>query len=154
MKRNSRCCFAGHSLLYDNAVAEEVEKIAENLILRHNVDEFWVGNYGEFDRCAGGAIRKLKRRYPHISLTLVIPYLTEAINRYKELYDKSYDAVLVADIPPSVPKKFHIIKANEYMVDCSEFLICYIRHARGGAAKTFDYARKRNLRIFNVAKGT
>lgn len=66
-------------------------------------------------------------------------------------YDK-YDNILVADIPLTTPKRLKIIKANEYMVNNSDFLICYIDHTWGGAFKTFDYARKRKLKIFNVAK--
>lgn len=152
MNKDIRCCFAGHSDIYDSEATDKVKRVAEELIIKYSVNEFWVGNYGSFDGCSGRAIRELKKNYPHIKLDLVIPYLTKDINEYKELYYKKCDNILVADIPLTTPKRLQIIKANEYMVDNSGFLICYIDHTWGGAVKTFDYARKRKLKIFNVAK--
>ena len=46
----------------------------------------------------------------------------------------------------------NIKKANQYMVDNSQCMICYVRHSWGGAAKTLEYAkRKKDIEIFNVA---
>lgn len=152
MRKDTRCCFAGHSNISDSEITDKLQKVAEELVLQYNVNEFWVGNYGEFDGCSAKAVRELKKIYHHIELNLVIPYLTKDINEYKELYYEKYDNILVADIPLITPKRLKIIKANEYMVNNSDFLICYIDHTWGGAFKTFDYARKRKLKIFNVAK--
>lgn len=152
MDNIKRCCFCGHSNIYDNEAIDKVKRVAEELITQYNVNEFWVGNYGSFDSYAGQSIRELKNFYPHIKLDLVIPYLTKDINESKDLYCKKCDNILVADIPLNTPKRLQIIKANEYMVDNSGFLICYIDHTWGGAVKTFDYARKRKLKIFNIAK--
>ncbi len=151
MDKNTRCCFAGHRDMYDNKAKDRVKSIAEELITRHNVDEFWIGNYGSFDSCCVSAIRELKKVYPHIEIDLVIPYLTKEINEYKELYYKKYDHILVADIGFNTPKTLHIIKANEYMVKNCQFLICYINHTWGGAAKTYSYAKRKRLQIYNVA---
>lgn len=147
-----RCCFAGHSDMYNSEAKNKVKKIAEELIVNNSVNEFWVGNYGSFDGCAGKAIRELKEIYPHIELDLVIPYLTKGINEYKELYYQNYDNIIVADIPITTPKRFRIIKANEYMVDNSKFLICYVERSWGGAVKTLGYAKRKKLNIFNIAE--
>ncbi len=147
-----RCCFAGHSDLHDRRVVNEIKKIADSLVTKHNVNEFWVGNYGGFDVCSASAIQELKKSYPHITLDLVIPYLTNSINEYKDLYYGKYDHILMADISENTPKRFYIAKSNEYMVDNCEFLICYIQRSWGGAYRTYMYAKRRKLKIFNVSQ--
>ncbi len=147
-----RCCFAGHSdIPYDGDIREKIKAIAENLITAHNVSCFWVGNYGAFDRCCSSVIKELKKVYKDIKLELVIPYLTNGINEYKELYYNDYDTILMPDIPISTPKRFQIIKGNEYVVDNCDFLICYIERHYGGAYRTFSYARRKKIKIFNIS---
>ncbi len=152
MEDIKRCCFAGHSDIWDSSLAEKIKSIAEDLIVNHYVREFWVGNYGKFDGFAASVIRELQRTYSNVKLDLVIPYLTKSINEYKELYYKKCDNILIADIPENTPKRFHITKANEYMVNNSDFLICYIQRSWGGAITTYKYAKRKKLQIFNIAE--
>lgn len=152
MENIKRCCFCGHSDIWDSGAEEKIKQVAEDLILNHNVKEFWVGNYGNFDSCSATVIKELKKIYTDIRLDLVVPYLTNSINEHKELYYKRFDNILLADIPENTPKRFHITKSNEYMVDNSEFLICYIERSWGGAVKTYKYAKRRKLKIFNIAE--
>lgn len=151
MKKTLRCCFSGHNEIYDNEVKIKIKNIADRLITEHNVSEFWVGNYGSFDNCAGQAIRELKKIYSHIELDIVIPYLTKSITDYRSLYYENFDNILIADIPINTPKKFCIIKANEYMVDNSDFMICYVEQMWGGAIKTFNYAKRKKIQVINIA---
>ena len=148
------CCFAGHSELYDTGeIYKHLLSVIEDLITAENVCEFWVGNYGAFDKLSAKAVRELKVKYPDIQLNLVIPYLTSEINEYRELYYKDYDNILVADIPEKTPKKLQIIKGNQCMVKNSQVLVCYISHSWGGAAKTLEFAQKRkNIQIINLAE--
>lgn len=150
MKR--RCCFAGHSKLYNtDEIYAELIKHIERLIVEENVSEFMVGNYGNFDSLSAKAVRHFKHKYPEISLVLVIPYLTKTINEYKEMYYKNFDTILMADIPENIPQKLRILKCNEYMVNNSDFLICCIEHS-GGAYKTLEFAEKKiNIEIINIA---
>lgn len=152
MEDKKRCCFAGHSDIWDSSLTEKIKSVAEDLIVNHNVREFWVGNYGNFDGSAASVIRELQKTYSDVKLDLVIPYLTKSINEYKELYYKKCDNILIADIPENTPKRFHITKANEYMVNNSDFLICYIQRSWGGAITTYKYAKRKKLQIFNIAE--
>lgn len=148
-----KCCFAGHSEIYnEDSLFDTVKKKAEELIIQKGVNEFWVGNYGTFDHLAASAVRELKKKFPNITLTLVIPYLTKELNEYNKEYQQKYDFILVSEIPEKTPKKYYILKANEYMVNNSDYLICFIRYSWGGAAKTLEYAkRKKHISIFNLA---
>lgn len=150
---NKICCFAGHRDIYDDSIKDKIKEILITLIEKENVKTFWVGNYGAFDRYSASVVRELKKVYSGITLELVIPYLTKEMNEHKEFYYKEYDDILMADIPPSTPAKFRIIKANQYMIESSAYLICYITHSWGGAAQTLEYAKRKNhIKIFNLYK--
>ena len=145
-----RCCFAGHNETYGEEAREKIKEIAVRLIEEKGVAEFWVGNYGSFDRCAALAIREVKERFEQVKLVLVLPYLTKAIEEYKEEYYEKYDFIVMADIPEKTPARLKIIKANEYMVDNCDYLICNVAHSWGGAARTMEYARRKNREIYNI----
>ena len=146
------CCFAGHSTLNnEEEIRKELSAVAEKLIVSEGVTEFLVGNYGAFDRLAAGCIRELKVKYPNIELNLTIPYLVSK----DKMTPENYDNIIMADIPEKTPRKIRIIKCNEYMVDSSDFLICYVRFTWGGAYKTLEYAeRKKSAAIINLAEGS
>lgn len=149
----NRCCFAGHGQVYDADLEKLIKNKAEELILKQHVTEFWVGKYGNFDRCAASAVGALKKRYPHISLVLVLPYLTQSINDPILEYRKRYDEIIIANIAESTPYRLRIIKANQFMVDHASHLICYINYEWGGAVKTFEYAKtKKHITIYNLGR--
>ena len=135
------CCFSGHRLIADTkTLALLVLKAAEELITKENIHEFWVGNYGDFDRLCAGAVRKLKEIYPSIRLVLVVPYLTKDLNENSTYYMSLYDEIAVADISEKTPRSMRIIACNRFMIDHSVRLIACVRHA-GGAQNTLSYAK-------------
>ncbi len=143
------CCFAGHSRLPDSEkIYDSLLQKIENLILCENVNEFRVGNYGEFDSLYARTIRRLKEKFPYISLILVIPYLTYEINNNKKYYEERFDEIIIAPIPESTPKKLRIIKRNEYMVESSDFLIYYVINHTTGADRTLEYALRKEFILF------
>lgn len=145
------CTFAGHSDTIDSKeLRNKLYTICKNSIELHHITEFMVGNYGNFDRIASGVINLLKKEYPNIILSLVIPYLTSKINNNKNWYYSNYDDIIIADIPHNTPIKYYIIESNRYMVNKSDVIICSINHKWGGAFKTYDYARKNNKIIYNI----
>lgn len=56
------CAFFGHRNVYGN-IDQELEKQVEKLIIQENIDTFWVGGYGEFDRLASRTVRKMQEKY-------------------------------------------------------------------------------------------
>ncbi len=119
MKRK-RCCFAGHSKIYDSKIREKLLKHIIMLIEEENVKDFWVGNYGKFDEYSSSILMELKKTYDDIKIELIIPYFRE--------------------------------KASEHMVNKSDYIICYVEHSWGGAAKTYEYARRqKHIQIINIA---
>lgn len=146
------CCFTGHSNIGDNSdLLIKVYSKCEELVKNKEVGIFWIGNYGHFDSLATNAVRKLKEKYTSIELDLILPYVTNSITQHKEMYYRDYDSLIIADIPQNTPIKYRILKCNQYMVNCSDFLIAYVNYSFGGAIKTLKYAqKKKNIEIFNL----
>lgn len=133
------CFFIGHRDAPET-LTELLAKAVERHITEFGVEDFVVGHYGRFDALAAAAVRKAKKRHPGIMLSLLIPYFP--MPRLKEL-EKEYDAAFYPPGMENVPKPFAIVRANEYMLRTSDFLICY---DRGQIGKTRDYvalARRR-----------
>ena len=153
IKMKRVCTFAGHrDICATEKLISNLKEHIEILITKENVSEFLVGNYGGFDHISAKTVRELQKVYPHIKLILVIPYLTKVITKYKEQFYEKYDSILMADMPLSTPKNLRIIKSNQYMVDKSDFLICFINRGWGGAAQTVDYAEKKGIKVINIAE--
>lgn len=144
---NKICCFAGHrDIINSEKVYKELINLIEEMITTKNVLEFWVGNYGTFDLLSARAVRELKIKYPDIQLNLVIPYITNSVNLRKD----EFDNIIMADIKEKTPKNLKILKCNEYMINNSQYLICYVAHTWGGAYKTLLYAKNKNKNIYNL----
>ena len=92
--------------------------------------------------CDGHAARQLTNQdYDKYDLLiLVLPYLNGAMPA--EGYDETV-------YPPleSVPRRYAILRRNEWMIQRCDVLIAYVTHGWGGAAKTLAYARKRKKTI-------
>lgn len=138
--------FCGHSdilscdeTIVTNKLHTEIEKL-----INQGADTFLLGGYGSFDLLCAKTLRELKKNYPHIKSVLVIPYLDRDYNM--DLYDCS-------EYPPieTVPKRFAILKCNEYMVDTADAVIAYVRFSFGGANKTLTYAKRKQKAIINLA---
>ena len=64
-------------------------------------------------------------------------------NRYMN-YTFDLDLVNKADEP-------NFLHHYEYMINKSDFLICYVQHSCGGASKTLEYAeKKKHIEIINI----
>lgn len=113
--------FCGHKELADRiAVKQWLQSICQELILQ-GTDEFYLGGYGAFDSLCASVLRELKPKNDQIRLILVLPYLNSSI-----LTD-SYDETIYPPLE-SVPKKFAILRRNEWMVQESDIVVAYVNH--------------------------
>lgn len=67
------CFFIGHREAGEEVFPALVEAV-ERHITEYGVSEFFVGNYGAFDRMAARAVIMLRERHPGITLSLLLPY--------------------------------------------------------------------------------
>ena len=96
--------------------------------------------YGGFDRVAVAAVRRMKQKYPDITLMLVLPY--HPAERPTEAPD-GFDGTYHPDGLETTPKRYAIVRANKIMVDASDWLVCYVRHGAGNSWKLLEYAQRR-----------
>lgn len=139
--------FCGHKDVTDRDAVEQWLRSVCSALIAYGADEFYLGGYGEFDHMCASVLRELKRSKPQIRLILVLPYLNSSM-----LTDR-YDETLYPPLE-SVPKRFAILRRNEWMVQESETVVAYVTHGWGGAAKTLEYAcrKKKNILLYDASE--
>lgn len=122
-------------------IQPEIEAAVEKLYLEQNVRYFYVGGYGDFDRMASAAVRAVKNGYSDITLSLVLPYHpAERPIKIPEGFDGSFYPSL-----GNVPNRYAIVRANRYMVENCDTIICYVKNV-GNSKKLLEYARKQEAK--------
>lgn len=148
---DNRVCFMfGHATTpYD--VLPLIEAAAERQYQENGIRTFIVGSRGTFDGCAASAIKALKKRHNDICLLLLLAYHPgEGKVELTEGFDGTY-------YPPleNVPRRYAIVRANRYMVDTADSIICYV-NCVGNSRNLLEYALKRQEKeriiIENVAE--
>ena len=105
--------------------------------------------YGDFDSLCLRTLRELKKEFQDIELIFITPYIDQNYSKL-EFAKYHYDDVI---FPPleCVPRKFAILKRNEWMVEEADLVIAYVMYSWGGAAKTLEYAKRKKVPIINIA---
>ena len=119
----STCFFIGHREAPDSLLPTLIDEV-ERHITEYDVKSFVVGHYGQFDALAGQAVMEAKKRHPEVSLIMLLPYQNSGRPTIlPEGFDNTFYPFGMERIPPRAA----IPKANQYMVDHSDFLIAYGR---------------------------
>ena len=137
--------FCGHRDLDDpEAIRHWLEETVDRLI-GDGADRFLLGGYCAFDLLAASVVSQAKQKHPTIRSILVLPYLDRKADA--SLYDSTL-------YPPleTVPRRFAIVKRNEYMVSCSDVVVAYVLYSWGGAAATLRYAERQHKQIIRYSK--
>jgi len=141
------CTFFGH---HDcpRAIKTDLRAALVELIEQHDTDTFYVGNQGAFDEMVRGVLFELKQRYPHIRYTIVLAYMPP--NRS---IAKTEDANSM--LPEGIemqPKRFAIVWRNRWMLQRAEYVVAYVEHSFGGAARFVELAEKQGKTVIHIAK--
>ena len=136
------CTFFGHRDCPDT-IRPKLREILRDLIENQEVDLFYVGDRGNFDVLVRSELRKLSKEYPHIHYAVVLAYMPG-----KELEDYS-DTMLPEGIE-SVHPRYAISWRNAWMLRQCDYVVAYVVHSWGGAAKYLNSAEKRKKHIRNL----
>lgn len=140
------CTFFGHSNC-PMSVKPKLRAVLVELIERRGADTFYVGRRGGFDSMAMSVLRELAEIYPHISYAVVLERLP-----YKQ-ENSSLDFSLTM-FPAGIefaPPRFSISRRNEWMLTRSDFVVTYITHDWGGAARFAEKAMRQGKTVINLA---
>ena len=143
--------FFGHSnCLFNDDIKKQLKNILVGEIIKNPTCKFFLGGYGDFDGLCLRTLRELKHDFPTIEILFITPYLDKNYSKL-ELAKYYYDDVIFPPIE-SVPRKFAILKRNEWMVEQADLVIAFVKYSWGGAAKALEYAKRKKKRIINIAK--
>ena len=143
--------FCGHSnCLFSDEEKEKLKQLLIKEIRKNPTCKFYLGGYGDFDSLCLRTLRELKKEFQDIELIFITPYIDKNYSKL-EFAKYHYDDVI---FPPleNVPRKFAILKRNEWMVDEADLVIAYVTYSWGGAAKTLEYAKRKKKTIINLAE--
>lgn len=121
MDRNKRCTFFGHRDFSMLEYSNYIEEIFEYLIINKEVDEFFSGGIGNFDRICEGIIRKLIKKYPHVELKLIVPFSGYMSLKYIQKNLLLYNEIIVPNTGKNANSTEAITKRNKYMADKCRF---------------------------------
>ncbi len=144
--------FCGHAQ-YTETREDEQKLLSLFAVLvgdRHT--ELYLGGYGSFDAFARKCGRKYQTAHPNTRLVFVTPYITASYQKTHLNYDKSlYDEILYPHLEEK-PLRFAISYRNRWMVEQADYVIACVTHEWGGAYKTYQYAKRKQKQIFNIAQ--
>ena len=144
MEKHKTAVFIGHNECY--GLSEDLLRQEILNLIQKGVTTFLNGGMGTFDWICARIVYDLKHDIPYIKSFLVIPYLTFRIQN-KEYFDEI--------IYPEGFEKYHFKAAiparNNYLINHSEYAICYVAHSWGGAAKSMEKAKNKGLKITNLS---
>ena len=152
MSRGKSCFFIGHREA-DERLLPRLELTIERLIVEENVRYFYVGGYGGFDRISAAAVKRVKQKYPDITLMLMLPY--HPSERPTEVPD-GFDGTYYPEGVENTPKRYAIVRTNKIMVDTCDWLVCYVRHGASNSQNLLEYAKRREVKeliqIINIGE--
>ena len=136
------CTFFGHRNCPD-AIRTKLREVLVELIANNGVETFYVGNHGRFDAIVRSVLRELKEEYPQMNYAVVLAYMP------CKQHEDDLDTMLPEGIE-FVHPRYAISWRNSWMLQQSDYVVTYITHSWGGAAKFADKARKQGKRVFNI----
>ena len=154
--RAKTCCFTGHRSLSSKEklrAAVRLRRVIEAQI-KDGVVFYGAGGALGVDTLAAHTVLEMKKEYPQLRLILVLPcenqtrgWHSEDIAVYEDIKRRSDKVVYVSREYTS--DCMH--RRNRHLVDHSGTCICYLTRNTGGTVYTVDYARRKGLRIINLA---
>ena len=138
-------CFFGHKDTPES-VKDDLYTAIEKLITEYGVETFYVGNQGSFDFYTRAALRQLQDKHPHIRYAVVLAYMPGEVSEY----DADHSDTMLPEGIEEVHPRYAIDWRNRWMLRQSQYVICYIRHHWGGAAKYVKMAQHQGKTVINL----
>ena len=148
--------FAGHRKLPSDT--EQISRALEKeltALIESGYRFFGAGGATGFDTVSALSVLKLRERYPHIRLILVLPHRAQAkrwsrkdIAVYEDIKNREDKVVYISD----EFTRDCVYRRNRHFINESSICICYLLREDSGTEKTVRVARKEGLQIINIAE--
>jgi len=137
------CTFFGHRDC-PASIEQELCDVLTDLIENHAVDTFFVGQQGAFDKMAASVLKELAAIYPNIQFSIVLDRLPAGqIDNPNTMFPDGIEFV---------HPRYAISWRNRWMIKNSDYVVAYVTHSWGGAAKFTRFAQRQNKTVINLAK--
>ena len=144
------CTFFGHRFVQDE-IEPALMSTLTDLIEKHGVTLFYVGNHGGFDSMVCRALKKLAKSYS-IDYRIVLAYMP-AKKSYSDATD--YSKSILPNGIETVPKRFAISFRNKWMILQSDYVVTYVTHSLGSSAAQFKaMAQKKGKTVIELSRET
>lgn len=142
------CTFFGHRDC-PSSIKPKLREVLIDLIEKHYVDMFYVGNKGAFDRLVRSVLRELVQEYPQVNYTVVLERLP---GKQSEDYPEDFSDTMLPEGIEEVPPRFAIVWRNKWMLRQSDYVVTYVTHSWGGAAQFVEMATRQKKTVINLAE--
>ena len=119
-----------------------------DLIENKNAHKFYVGNNGNFDRIVADNLKMLRSIYPHIEYFVVLSYMPFPKD---DISDNTFPNTIYPEGLEHIPLRFAIYHRNIWMINKSDYVVTYVKHLTGGAAKFKKIAEQKGKTVLNIA---
>ena len=155
--KEQTACFTGHRNIKQSDIKpleKKLEKLLEKLI-GEGIVYFGCGGAVGFDFLSGFTVLRLRERYNHIKLIMVLPcrnqdakWTAEQKRDYKRLLDAADKAVCLSE----AYYDGYMLARNSHLIQHSAVCVAYLTNTvRSGTAQTVRLARENNLTVYNLA---
>ncbi len=138
------CTFFGHRDCPDE-IEIKLREVLTDLIIKHNVDMFYLGNQGRFDTIVRRVLRDLKQEYSQINYAVVLAYMPGKQTEYDD-----YSDTMLPEGIESVHPRYAISWRNNWMLKQADFVVTYITHSYGGAAQYAQQGIRSGKLVINL----
>ncbi len=150
-------CFSGHRKIPPERLKIITQRLRETILKLISGGYLYFGAGGAlgFDTLAAQVVLDLKSEHPQIKLILVLPCVPQS-RGWNERDQTVYENIKTrADKVVYTSREYTkgcMHKRNRHLVDNSSACICYLTEATGGTAYTVEYAKRKALRVINIAE--
>lgn len=156
-EKTNTCCFTGHRSVPADALSRVVDRLVARIrqLYAEGYRRFITGGAIGFDTLAARALIVLKREYPDLHFTMMIPCAdqdarwTAAQRAEYARHKAAADEVIIL-----AERYFDgcMQKRNAAMVGASSAVIAFVTRPRSGTGQTVRLAKSAGARVFNVAE--
>lgn len=140
------CAFLGNDYKWRrDDIIEKVKGQALRLIEEEDVDTFYVGSKGAYERDAYNTVLLIKQENPSIKIVFVASSMKEVNDG-----ERYFDCFIYPDRAAIGYKRWCIVYRNNWIIENTDFIIAYNRF-EGRAFEVCKRARNKGVQIIELA---
>lgn len=150
-------CFTGHRTVEMTASLEKSLTDTLEFLISNGITDFYAGGAYGWDIICELTVIKMRKRYPHIKLHLILPcFAEEQIENWSNLWKRRYNYILnnannVEYVSEHCTKDC-MKRRNARLVELADCCVCCYNEndRRSGTGQTLRMARKKGIEIINL----